>query len=300
MRVKYKETNIILNTNVAGGTGAQWASFLSELVDFLILNGAPLENVEVMGYEESTTEMGTAGILMTFSGESANEEDEPACLEFFIEMDNNRVYLAILGYGRKGDAIYNRIDLGATTRKYFSFPVHAIKSENSFYFGFRNYESNKNGFINCAITPMRRLSNPNENVGYALVMGVAYNEISDYLNIGMACRTMPYIEGYNYAPYDEPIIYTVIPEIFLYPEVETGKIPLMPFFTGCEDIYYENVYLTPMRNNGVEEKAFETDKGVFLISNMDMYHDDTIEVVNWTEMPYCQLAFDITGSLSEI
>ena len=324
MNVKYFEQTFYFYPSVKGGTGKDWSQFLSNIVGWLMSVGAPFnpDSVDTGDYNTSTTAAGRANVYMNFIGEPLYENDEeyidigylPAGFNMSVNPpteDTSHVEFDFWAYGRSdpyangpGSYVSDWIDLGAKTNGYFAVTGRAIKSGDSFYFGFKSVNSPsqfnvmRNGaFMNFAITPMRRLSNPSaEDLGYAAVKApVLFWE--GMVPFAFYNATLPLMIGRNLYPHGDLSYYIITPHIGSYPEIESGKIPLVPIFAGFEDIYYENIYFTPMRSDGIEEKAFETDKGIFLIGNSIEY-DYNDALVNHMDWPYCQLAFDITEAVN--
>lgn len=275
MRVKYKNKIISKGFSVPGGTDAERKAFLQEIMDVLYEMGAPLDldNSEVAySYFEVELTEGTAAI-----GAELRTKDD------MLNLD-----VGMFGNSPLGDnsAWSNTITVGDASGAVVC--IHAVKSGDSFFFGFLGLESDNpyNGCITYAITPMRRLSDPSVNLGYAIVEGASTGGPDEFVG-GTIHRTLPYIEGFNYA--GGRFNFTTPGYAHAFPEVDTGKIPLIPYYAGIEDIYYDKVYISPMKRGKNEEKAFETDKGVFLIGGEPG--------VDHTQMHYNTLAFDITEAV---
>lgn len=299
MRVKYEQSTFNMHPSVAGGTSANWADFLCNILGWLKRIGAPInvDTVAISKFSDSTTAKGIASVTVRFDGEDTDPDSwwlGSLYLRVYETTYDNTVYLETRAWmydPHEELYIYtNNVPLGAAnSTDIYWVTAQGLKSGNSFYFGFGKW----GGFINCAITPVRRLSDPTAEVGYGLVAGSYMSVDGTYY----MSKTVPYVDGFNYGVFHTSLGWPYMPDIFVYPEVETGKIPLMPLFAGVEDLYYENVYITPMRSNGQEVKAFETDKGTFLISNTYMSDSDD-NLINWTEHGCCQLAFDITEAMN--
>ena len=298
MRVKYNSYTFEPYMSVAGGTSNEWLSVLFSIFQYLYMNGAPidLDTIETELYSSSTTSAGGAYMSARFIGEDTDPENYDVASLSLAIYASDYVYLEVSASGRnprQDNYMYgNRIIIGSISNRSFDVTVHTIKSGNSFYFGF-GFDSG-DGCISTAITPMRSLSDPTKELGYGVISGIYYSYYGP--STPAVYRTLPEEAGYNYDKGQCTFIYA--PPITIYPEVSSGKIPLVPLFTGIGDSYYEGVYLTPMRSGGQEEEAFETDAGIFLISNgYSMDYDE--QKINWTELPFCQLAFDITESQNE-
>lgn len=285
MRVKYMTAPISGTFSVNGGSTSDKENLARTILMTLAAMGAPL-NTDALNVSSGS---GWAEVYSCFLGEDLNGALMPANMMISIEVISSNIVLGVAGFGRgsEGDNyFYSNSNIapsiGTTGSKSYALTIHAVKSDDSFYFGFVPQSAPAGaGCINYAITPMTRLANPNENVGYALVAGALFSS-QNYS--AMAFKTRPYIEGMNY--YNGWFNQSIMPDTGSFPEVSTGKIPLVPFFSGCEDIYYKNIYVTPVSRDSLEEKAFETDKGVFLIAG-DVNQD-------YTGSGFCQLAFDIT------
>lgn len=286
MRVKYQTRTLSKTFSTNGGTPEDWAGFLLDVANALIEMGAPL-NIDAF------EDLGGAYII-PFTGE-VNGTHGGACL--FIEPghdEDDNIAMHITAYGRDiSNGFRNYVELESKPvvvsmdDKTAGVAIHAVKSGDSFFFGFLSNGSNRyNGCIALAITPMRRLSDPSVNLGYALVEGAGVNGPDEFVG-GVIGRTLPYAEGFNYA--GGMFNFTTPGYAHAFPEVDTGKIPLIPYYAGIEDIYYDKVYISPMKRGKNEEKAFETDKGVFLIGGEPG--------VDHTQMLYNTLAFDITEAV---
>lgn len=277
-----------------GGTAAHRLEFLQQIVDDLIEMGAPLNPQ----YTFTNTVEGSnyAAIWVPFSGYVPTEPYSGPGLSFEFEptsTSDSDLFLSLEATG----------DYDEETENYFYSPsyfvgkfnssnwgagisIHAIKSGDSFFFGLTTYGE---ACINYAITPMRRMSNPDANLGYGVVLGCCDVVEDAPMPVSWGNKIVPIVEGKNYyANYSYPNSF-IMPEITFLPETITGKIPMIPLHANVEDVYYEKVYITPMRRTLTEEKAFETDGGVFLIGG---------ENEDWTEVSICQLAFDITDAVN--
>lgn len=281
MRVKY-QTRVVRKTfSTNGGTESERVQFMKDILLALADMGAPLNLEDVVIFDNQ--------VGASFLGESNSIENGPAACMFLIDNSGSGTsrlfYLSGCGADPEFSNYFDsctEISYGTSTSKNASVIIHAVKSGDSFFFGFLPYNNNPSeGCINYAITPMRRLSDPSVSLGYALLQGATISDAPAAF-IG---RTLPYIEGFNYNDgfYNQYFSYPT----FFCPEVDTGKIPLIPHYAGVEDIYYDRVYLSPMRRGYTEEKAFETNMGVFLISG-----ELPIDV------PCCTFAFDITEAVN--
>ena len=134
---------------------------------------------------------------------------------------------------------------------------------------------------------MKRLSDPSVSLGYAIVEGSDVEGPDPWVG-GAFSRTLPFVEGFNYVT--GMLNFTGAGYKTAFPETDTGKIPLVPYFAGIEDIYYDKVYVSPLGRGSTEEKAFETDKGTFLIAGR--YGTDFTQVLHNT------FAFDITEAVN--
>ena len=280
MSGKYQTRTISKTFSSNGGNGTEHMAFLRSIVEALIDMGAPLNANDI----NENSNSGAVGV--TFLGE-ASLNDGGA----FMSIYSTGVAFVVEGYGRNGIMTnanrFTSVDTYAyakSTSQNARIDIHAVKSGDSFYFGFC-INGNDYATINFAITPMKRLSAPSVSIGYALVAGTAVSG-----GMPVVLRTLPHIDGFNY----DNGYYNGQPQpyAYIYPAVDSGKIVLTPFCAGIEDVYYDKVYVSPMRR-GYEnvEKAFSTDTGTFLISGFgDM---------DWTIMgfEYCQLAFDITDAV---
>lgn len=287
MRVGYQQRYVVQTTTVTGGTGAEKLAFVKAILNTLIEMGAPLQAIPDSEHAEGDVYAGYAGFLpdgtMSFEGNGF-----PAnYIQFSIENNNNFCcYVRGLdGYGENCFIVETKDFCGATDC--LVTDIHAIKSGDSFFFGFSHPEAKSEndalrGCISYAITPMRRLSDPSVNVGWSMVYGPTYIDGAP----PMYLKTLPYVSGlaYGYDVYnDDSVILSSI-----LPEADTGKIPLIPFFSGINDIYYENVYLSTIPRDGNNEKAFETDRGVFLVGSA---------LEPGLSRHYCNFAFDITEAV---
>lgn len=291
MRVKYQTRIISKTASTNGGSTAERLSFYEDIINALIDMGAPLNPNDIINDGRN--------VGASFLGEGASFMDGGAGLMFtdltegMTNHTNRDFYITMIGKDPNSYSNYVlgtiNYKFGTSSSKNFSIAIHAIKSGNSFYFGFDDITTigPSAACINYAITPMRRLSNPSTNLGYAIVSNITNSSNNIEFYIG---KTLPYVEGFNYGNGawngNSPN------GLNAFPEVSTGKISLIPLYAGIEDFYYENIYSSPMVRNPVEEKAFETDKGVFLIGG-EMN-------IDYTYAYYCPLAFDITEAVNSV
>ena len=290
MRVKYQTRIVSKQFSTDGGTGAEKTAFIQNIVNALIDMGAPLD-------ADTFTDMGGGSAAVSFAGEGTIFLFGAASIFFetYTKSGSNALSIGIWGYGRNNvDTVlgnyvfFEELIYGYTNMKEATVAIHAVKSGDSFFFGFIPPTGNLyGGCISYALTPMRRLSDPSVSLGYALVEGNIPGG-PDMSIGGMFNRTLPFVEGFNYR--DGFFNFTTTGYAYAFPETDTGKIPLVPYFAGIEDIYYDKVYVCPMKRGIMEEKAFETDKGTFLIGG--------IHGVDHTAMGYNNFAFDITEAVN--
>lgn len=291
MRVKFNSTTIRKEFSVAGGTEAEWTDFFASVINTLIGMGAPLNPSTIYTYP--------VGGACSFSDETVLVPDGGAGFNIgwntYGTSSNITVGFDVSGYGKDSTGGFGN---AFHINEYFSFgkknslysvgvTVHSIKSGDSFYFGFMpDGVPSATANINFAITKMRRLSDPTAEVGYAMLSGVAWPSGVNMSTPPM-WKTVQYVEGLNY----DNGYYNAHQSFFVgsMPEVDTGKILLMPVYSGLEDVYYENVYLSAVQFDGSSEKAFETDKGAFLIS---------VGNSGYGIQEMCTMVFDITDALS--
>lgn len=275
MRVKYATEVIWKEFSVPRGTPEEWQAFLEGIVDALYEMGAPLDL--------DKGEVSSDWFEVVLTGGSAAIGGE-----LFFEGETITLDVGMYGMSDNGDnyAWSKTRTVGGTGGA--GVCIHAVKSGDSLFFGLMGIEEGgiSDGCITYAITPMRRLSDPSVNLGYAIVEGASPGGPDEFIG-GTINRTLPYIEGFNYN--GGMFNFTTSGYAHAFPEVDTGKIPLIPYYAGIEDIYYDKVYISPMKRGKNEEKAFETDKGVFLIGGEPG--------VDHTQMRYNTLAFDITEAV---
>lgn len=276
MRVKYQTRMINKTFSTNGGTQEERDAFASSIITALFEMGAPLAEDGL-----NKSKPGAALLKDTVNQEAINIR--------VTSDESNHVKIGIMAgsMGMQENVFWYFTDtvICPSGSKNAKVTIHAVKSGDSFFFGFLPHDANpSNACINYAITPMRKLSDPSVSLGYAFLVGTTPTGNSPYASL---FRTLPCIDGFNY----NNSMYNVIHAdfVFKYPEVETGKIPLIPYYAGIEDIYYDRVYVSPMYRGTAEEKAFETDKGVFLISGETG--------IDWTRR-FCMLAFDITEAVN--
>lgn len=282
MRVKYQTRVVDASISVNSGTPSQWGDFWEDVILALIDMGAPLDPNAIIkdGTYVAVAYLGSEHPFDGGSGIGLYKDND----------DSGNATMCVEGTGSDPETYSNYVSVGEVIagwagNGYADVVIHAVKSGDSFFFGFsRSDESRSAPCINYAITQMRRLSDPSTSMGYALVCGFFQTKYGGVY----AGRALPYIAGVNYWSGERGYISSK--DVYDYPEVETGKIPLIPLYAGIEDVYYDKVYLSPMRRNTEEEKAFETDKGVFLISG----HYGT----DWSNKNYCMFAFDITEAVN--
>lgn len=288
MRVKYQTRTISKTFSTNGGTAAEMTAFFRDIANALIDMGAPL-NAE-LSCEYS------GALSVPLIGEACGEMGGASFyMEPYANEGSTDIYMSLDVYGRNDPDIWGNhyyaedVLIGGTNSKNFQISIHAVKSGDSFFFGFIPAGgSTGNGCISYAITPMRRLSDPSVSLGYAVVEGVATHGGTDMFAGGMFNRTLPFVEGFNYN--NGMFNFTSTGYAHAFPETDTGKIPLVPYFAGIEDIYYDKVYVSPMLRGMMEEKAFETDKGTFLIGGS--------YGVDHTQACYNTFAFDITEAVN--
>jgi hypothetical protein len=276
MRVKYQTRTLSKTFSTNGGTQGEREAFASNIITALFEMGAPLA--------EDGLNTPTPG--MAFLKDTVNQE----VISIAIASDSsNNITIGIMGFSMvMQENFFQYLTTTAicpSSSKNANVTIHAVKSGDSFFFGFLPHDANpSDACINYAITPMRKLSDPSVSLGYAFLVGTTPPVNSSF---AMLYRTLPCIDGFNY----NNGMCNMVPAdyVFKYPEVETGKIPLIPYYAGIEDIYYDRVYVSPMCRGTTEEKAFETDKGVFLISGETG--------IDW-ERCFCMLAFDITEAVN--
>lgn len=285
MRVKYKTRTVGKTFSTNGGTSAEIVSFFRDVANALIDMGAPLDAEFFYAYDNNLT--------ASFIGETWIEEGG-AGISFVVTKDSTDIYMSLEYYGRNGSNSWSNrywsksVLIGSTSSKNVQVSIHAVKSGDSFFFGFIPIDGDDSeACIDFALTLMRRLSDPSVILGYAMVEG-ANTGGPDEMAGGYFNRTLPFVEGFNYM--EGMLNFTSAGYINAFPETDTGKIPLVPYFAGIEDIYYDKVYVSPMRRGNLEEKAFETDKGTFLIAGG--YGTD------FTTAWHNTFAFDITEAVN--
>lgn len=275
MRVKYENKIISKEFSIPGGTEKEQEAFLSDFLDALYEMGAPID------LEYSVIGGANFGAMLT--GHSVTIAGE-------LGFDGETLTLDLRMYGNsdEGDnyACSNIRPVGDASSA--AVCIHAVKSGDSLFFGLMGGESEyiSDGCITYAITPMRRLSDPSVNLGYAIVEATMAGGPDSFIDARIT-RTLPYVAGFNYKGGMLNVVNPGYASAF--PEVDTGKIPLIPYYAGIEDIYYDKVYISPMKRGKHEEKAFETDKGVFLIGGEPG--------IDHTQRLYNTLAFDITEAV---
>lgn len=290
MRVKYQTRTI--TTPVSDSTWVteeEYESFFTAIINALADMGAPL-NLDDIEHEGGISAVSLIGSKFNVLGGGSG-------LWFYGYSGRGKYYFEFGCNGESPDFenyFYTAdVNIGTDNNNQLAVTIHAVKSGDSFFFGFIPAVWNQNGAcISLAITPMRRLSDPTADLGYAIVSSTSVFNVGTYEEVGEIEKTLPYIEGFSY--YDGWYNYFNALRVNAFPEVDTGKIPMIPLYAGVEDIYYENVYISPMRRGPDEEKAFETDKGVFLICG-SVHTDDNGNLINLeAQTELCQLAFDIT------
>ena len=276
MRVKYQTRTLSITFSTNGGTQGEREVFASNIITALFEMGAPLDED---GLNKLTP--GTA-----FLKDTVNRE---AIAIAAASDTSNNITIGLMGFNMvMSENFFQYLTttvICPSNSKNAKVTIHAVKSGDSFFFGFLPHDDNpSNACINYAITPMRKLSDPSVSLGYAFLVGTTPPVNSPN---AILFRTLPCIDGFNY----RGGYFNMVPAdyAFKYPEVETGKIPLIPYCAGIEDIYYDRVYVSPMCRGTAEEKAFETDKGVFLISGETG--------TDWGRN-FCMLAFDITEAVN--
>ena len=289
MRVNYKTRTVSRTFSTVGGTAEEASAFLLDIVNTMIDMGAPLD-------ADTLIDLGDGAVCVSFAGEGDIVVSGAAGILFEAGEadDTDEMAFAVILYGRN-DTVYfdnytftTQIAYGFTDAREAGVAIHALKSGDSFFFGFIPVTGRLNeGGISFAITPMKRLSDPSVSLGYAMVEGAVIGG-PDQLAAGMFNRTLPFVEGFNY--YGGMYNFTGAGYKMAFPETDTGKIPLVPYFAGIEDIYYDKVYVSPLGRSRAEEKAFETDKGTFLIAGG--YGTDFTQVLHNT------FAFDITEAVN--
>lgn len=276
MRVKYQTRTLSKTFSTNGGTQEEKDAFSGSIITALFEMGAPLA-------EDGLNKIQSGVALLK---DTVNHE----VIGIRVNSDSsNNVKIGIMGISmvmQENVFRYNTTTVICPSgSKNAQVTIHAVKSGDSFFFGFLPHDANpSNACINYAITPMRKLSDPSVSLGYAILVGTTPPCDSPH---ALLFRTLPCIDGFNY----DNVMYNMVPAdyAFKYPEVETGKIPLIPYYAGIEDIYYDRVYVSTMFRGTAEEKAFETDKGVFLIGGE--------AGTDWTR-EFCMLAFDITEAVN--
>ena len=288
MRARHQVRIIEKQFSTPGGTQNERFELIESIVDTLIEMGAPLDKNLFL--------VAGNGVCVSFAGENDILPNGSAGL-FLASKEDNGFYLLAYAYGRTGPLYGNYYAdsegylLFASTANFVSLSIHAVKSGDSFFYGFRPIGTGDSNYacICHAITPMKRLSDPNANLGYASVSGVFYGGPDQFIG-GVINRTLPYIEGFDYkgGMYN----FTTAGYSHSFPEPDTGNIYLIPYFSGFEDIYYDKVYISPVRRSETDEKAFETDRGVFLVGAINGYHYPA------DFGGYNALAFDITDAIN--
>ena len=287
MRVKYQTRTVTKTFSTNGGTIPENAAFIQDIANALIDMGAPLD-------ADTYIDLGGEPCI-SFVGEGKNVGSGAAgiLMPYYQQEENNSLVFDVILYGRNeltfANSIYvATINYGFTNNKNAIVTIHAVKSGDSFFFGIIPATGDPNGgCISFAITPMKRLSDPSVNLGYAIVEGAATTG-PDQLVGGSFSKTLPFVEGFNYM--NGMFNFTGAGYKAAFPESDTGKIPLVPYFAGIEDIYYDKVYVSPLGRGSTEEKAIETDKGTFLIAGQ--------HGTDFTQVLHNTFAFDITEAVN--
>lgn len=282
-----------------------WAQCAEDILRCLYQRGLPIDinTIEVF------SEAGVGYAIGYFQGEESIEELEEGsqiCLQF-SQHDNDNWSLDL--YFING---FNE----ASSGNYYFYPLSRwdtySPSSQSYYFYIRSYSAGSsfifelNGFEPVIVTPLRSLSKPNNRYGYAMVSAISpgffgfHNDDSPSFSY---FKSYPLLKDYNYNESHIsqffPFSVDSIPTKML-PERSTGKIITIPVFTGIEDIYYQDVYLTNLAHTEGMAKAYETDQGVLLVVETDLpefiAYTGADLYTSWEQYPVAQMALDISST----
>lgn len=282
MRVRYNSAYVYQSLAGTTPTDNESYEFMNKVIYKLYEMGAPIIRESITAFP--------GGGNVSFEGQTTEISNGGAGIYFYHNGNDNTFTYTGIGeqYPKDGEASgnyfnsLNKLSLKQGTKE-IGIYIHSLRCEDCFYFGFGSAPNT--ACISSGIVPMVRMSETNKSLGYAMVETTQSADGQSF----WVFNTKPWIEGANYGNGSKRGIYAQF--TWAFPETDTGKIPLIPLYSGFEDIYYKNVYISPMIRDNAEEKAFETDKGVFLIAC------NSGAGMNWSTMPFTQLAFDITESI---
>ena len=282
MRVRYNSAYVSQTLSGTVATDSESYEFMNRVIHKLYEMGAPIVRESITAFP--------GGGLASFEGQTTETFNGGAGIYFYHNGNNNTFCYDGCGEQYVGEGeypgnyfkSYNTISI-QQGNKQIGIYIHSLRCEDCFYFGFGSAPNT--ACISSGIVPMVRMSETNKSLGYAMVETTHSIDGQTFWMF----NTKPWVEGAYYGNSSYNAIFAQC--TWAFPETDTGKIPLIPMYSGFEDIYYKNVYISPMTRGNAEEKAFETDKGVFLIAC------NSGNGINWSTMPFTQLAFDITESV---
>lgn len=298
MGIKLDTTYITRTASTEGGDAEFWTECGIAILTKLHELGMPIDLSQMQ-----TDPSGFPFAGAPFIGESYSEDIYETGGFGFSPM-----YLWLTGgnmiYGESRDSfpIFTEShDLYSETGKTYQFTIKSGKFKDTFVFKIDNFPP-------IIITPVRSLSNPDKNYGYrGIVVPAVISVGSSFSGIELlGGKILPKVKNYDYSKFVFPYSMAYeVSSLSILPEVDSGKILTTPFFTGVEDTYYQDLYLTNLSHSQPMAKAFETDQGTFLVvqSNLQTQAEywggleDPISLpTSWDQISCAQVAVDITGS----
>ena len=164
MRVKYQTRTLSKTFSTNGGTSDERYAFAADLITALYEMGAPFAEDGL-----NTVAPGIAFLKDTVNQEAIN-------IAFASDSSNN-ITIGIMAFNMvMSENFFQYLTttvICPSDSKKAKVTIHAVKSGDSFFFGFLPHDANpSNACINYAITPMRKLSDPYVSLGYAVLSGV--------------------------------------------------------------------------------------------------------------------------------
>lgn len=153
-----------------------------------------------------------------------------------------------------------------------------IKAGNCWFLGFAPHtlSSSYGAWINSAVVPVRKVSDPDTIVGYGLV---TQDTSYIYKSVFYANTSKDSNKTKVYRSYISELL----------PENTENPVAMLPLHMNAKDYYFEGVYVGNVSGNVSQETTITTNKGTFLVAQR--YGDSASAI-------YPSLLFDITEAIA--
>lgn len=253
LNIPYNHTTFTLNGLTSYQmTVAQRNDFCKQISDYMIdVMGMPLEFAWKMGSDQDSIDLvNYYALKSSLTGTNI--------LEFKIIGTANstkQCTLGILSASALDRTVYNIGNISKSLTE-VEITLRWIKSGESWFFGFvpAGYSASNNAWVNMACVPVRKASNPEQIVDYAIVFQTANN-----LSKAFYQYTTSNVD-YTKATVTRDIVSKLLPQN------TENTLMLLPVLMNVQDYYFDHVYISNVVGSTAQETTIETNQGTFLIA----------------------------------